>query len=128
VALRLIDHRETAEAERRIALPTGLHALTGLLGEHLPDWTWREPQAGASLWVRLPYGDATHFAQIALRYGVALLPGAVFSADGTTDDHTRLPYALPTATLTQGVTRLAQAWTDYKNRTTADVTFTSAVT
>jgi DNA-binding transcriptional MocR family regulator len=128
VALQLIDHREQAAAERRTALPVGLQTLTSLLAEHLPDWSWREPEAGASLWVRLPHGDATHFAQIALRYGVALLPGAVFSADGSTDHHTRLPYALPTATLTQGVTRLAQAWTDYVNRTTVDVTLTSAVT
>lgn len=128
VALRLMDHREAAEAERRTVLPAGLRALTELLGLHLPDWTWREPQAGASLWVRLPQGDATHFAQIALRYGVALLPGAVFSADGSTDDHTRLPYSLPTATMSQGVTRLAQAWTDYLNRATVDVTLTSAIT
>jgi DNA-binding transcriptional MocR family regulator len=128
VALRLMDHRDAAEAERRTTLPAGLRTLTELLGRHLPDWTWREPQAGASLWVRLPQGDATHFAQIALRYGVALLPGAVFSADGSTDDHTRLPYSLPTATMPQGVTRLAQAWTDYLNRATVDVTLTSAVT
>jgi DNA-binding transcriptional MocR family regulator len=128
VAVRLMDHREAAEAERRTALPEGLRTLTELLGRHLPDWTWREPQAGASLWVRLPQGDATHFAQIALRYGVALLPGAVFSADGSTDNHTRLPYALPTATMHQGITRLAQAWTDYLNRATVDVTLTSTVT
>ena len=128
VALRLIDHREQAAAERRTTLPVGLQTLTKLLAEHLPDWSWREPEAGASLWVRLPHGDATHFAQIALRYGVALLPGAVFSADGSTDHHTRLPYALPTATLTQGVTRLTQAWTDYLNRTTPDITLTAAAT
>lgn len=128
VALRLIDHREQAAAERRTTLPVGLQTLTKLLAEYLPDWSWREPEAGASLWVRLPHGDATHFAQIALRYGVALLPGAVFSADGSTDHHTRLPYALPTATLTQGVTRLTQAWTDYLNRTTPDITLTAAAT
>lgn len=128
VALRLIDHREQAAAERRTTLPVGLHTLTGLLAEHLSDWSWHEPEAGASLWVRLPHGDATHFAQIALRYGVALLPGAVFSPDGSTDQHTRLPYALPPATLTEGVKRLAQAWTTYTTRTTPDLTLTAAVT
>jgi DNA-binding transcriptional MocR family regulator len=128
VAVRLMDHRDAAAAERRMTLPEGLRTLTELLGRHLPEWTWREPRAGASLWVRLPQGDATQFAQIALRYGVALLPGAVFSADGGTDDHTRLPYALPSATLEEGVIRLAQAWTDYLSRTAVDVTFTSAVT
>ncbi|GAB3837307.1 PLP-dependent aminotransferase family protein [Kribbella italica] len=128
VAVRLLDHSSAASAERRSTLPGGLRTLTDLLATQLPDWTWQQPRGGASLWVRLPQGDATHLAQLALRYGVALLPGSVFSADGSTDNHTRLPFALPPATLHSGITRLAQAWQTYLERGAVDVTVTSTIT
>ncbi|MEV0291363.1 PLP-dependent aminotransferase family protein [Kribbella sp. NPDC050820] len=128
IARRLFDHADDATAERRRQLPAGLQTMTGLLAEHLPDWTWQPPRGGASLWVRLPHGDATHFAQVALRYGVALLSGAVFSAKGQGDDHTRLPYALPSETLRSGVGRLAQAWRAYTERGLGDASVVSVVT
>jgi DNA-binding transcriptional MocR family regulator len=114
ISLRLFDHVDEAMAIRRDQLTTGLATLTGLLTEHLPGWTWQQPSGGASLWVRLPHGDATHFAQVALRYGVALLSGATFSCTGAGDDHTRLPYALSAEPLRNGVLRLAQAWHAYE--------------
>ena len=33
----------------------------------LPDWTWRRPGGGLSLWVRLPRGNGAEFARVALR-------------------------------------------------------------
>ncbi|TDE02551.1 PLP-dependent aminotransferase family protein [Jiangella asiatica] len=128
IALRLLDRVDEAAAARRESLAAGFELLTGLLSEHLPDWTWREPRAGASLWVRLPNGDATHLAQVALRFGVALLPGAVFSADRHTDDHTRLPYALPPEVLREGVLRLARAWRAYAEGGLREVSLTTAIT
>lgn len=128
IARRLIDQHDSAAAERRASLPQNLRTLTDLLAVHLPHWTWQEPQAGASLWVRMPQGEATHFAQIALRYGVALLPGGVFSSDGSTDDHIRLPYALPSAVMQEGITRLGQAWAVFVNRSTEDATHASVMT
>jgi DNA-binding transcriptional MocR family regulator len=128
IALRLFDHTDAATAERRLQLPAGLATLTALLAEHLPGWTWQQPAGGASLWVRLPQGDATHFAQVAQRYGVAVLPGAVFSAEGRGDDHTRLPYALPAELLRSGIARLGQAWHAYVERGVGDLPITSVVT
>ncbi len=125
LAERLFDHVDDAVAQRGKELPAGLHTLTALLSAHLPGWTWQAPAGGASLWVRLPQGNATHFSQVALRYGVALLPGAVF---GGSDEYTRLPYAQPTATLTEGVERLGQAWQAYVERGVSDATVTSAAT
>ncbi|WP_020391344.1 hypothetical protein [Kribbella catacumbae] len=75
--------------------------------------------------MRLPQGNATHFSQVALRYGVALLPGAVF---GGSDQYTRLPYAAPTETLTEGVERLGRAWQAYVERGVSDAAVTSAAT
>ncbi|MFK4084038.1 PLP-dependent aminotransferase family protein [Kribbella sp. NPDC020789] len=102
VARRLFDHYEDAVAERRTSLPVRLRTLTDLLEQHLPDWTWQEPRAGASLWVRLPPGT---WSQLAQRVGVTLLPGSVF---GGSDDHTRIPFMLPEAVLCEGIERLAR--------------------
>lgn len=113
IGLALFDVVEPTAVARRAELTEGLAALCRLLRQHLPEWTWQEPRGGASLWVRLPSGDATGLAQVALRYGVAILPGAVFSAGGATDDHLRLPYALRPGVLSAGVARLAQAWEAY---------------
>ncbi|MEQ4207472.1 PLP-dependent aminotransferase family protein [Actinopolymorpha sp. B9G3] len=113
IAIHLLDRLPDAQATRRRELAEGLAALTGLLGEHLPDWTWRTPRGGASLWVRIPTDSVTNFAHFAVRFGVAILPGTAFSPDSVTDDHTRLPYALPRTAMVAGVQRLARAWDGY---------------
>jgi DNA-binding transcriptional MocR family regulator len=86
--------------------------FTATLTEHLPDWEWTLPRGGLSLWVRLPNVDGEAFVATALRHGVAVSPGAVFSptpsAAGT---HIRLSYAWPEPILTQATDLLARAWT-----------------
>ncbi|TQM11531.1 DNA-binding transcriptional MocR family regulator [Pseudonocardia kunmingensis] len=128
IGLRLLEYVPEARATRRVQLTRGLTDLTGLLGDLLPDWTWDDPRGGPSLWVRLPHGDATHLAPMALRFGVAILPGAVFSADSTTKDYLRLPYALPRDVLTAGVQRLAAAWHAYSRHEAADIDLHSVTT
>lgn len=113
ITVHLLGHVDEARAARREQLADGLRELVGLLATHLPSWNWRPPRGGASLWVQIPTGSVTNFAHIAMRSGVAILPGTVFSPDGLNDDHTRLPYALPPSTLRAGVQRLAQAWDAY---------------
>jgi DNA-binding transcriptional MocR family regulator len=128
IGLQLLDRVDEARAGRRTQLARGLAELTGLLRTHLPDWTWEEPRGGPSLWVRLPTGDSSHFAPMALRFGVAILPGTVFSAGGNTHDHIRLPYTLPTEVLTAGVERLAAAWHAYRRHGTLGIPLPSATT
>ena len=113
IAVPLLERLDEAQAIRRRELAAGLESLTGLLREHVPDWTWRPPRGGASLWVRIPTGSVTNFAHVAARHGVAILPGTAFSPGCLTDDHTRLPYALPRPTMAAGVQRLARAWEAY---------------
>ncbi|WP_169792151.1 PLP-dependent aminotransferase family protein [Jiangella muralis] len=113
IAARLLDHMDEAAESRRAELAVGREHLTRLLAEHLPEWTWTEPAGGPSLWVALPAADTAHFAQVALRFGVAILPGSVFSAGGLGADHTRLPYSLPHSVIAAGVYRLARAWSVY---------------
>jgi DNA-binding transcriptional MocR family regulator len=88
--------------------------LEGLLRDHVPTWTWDSPAGGLCLWVRLPAGDATSFAQVATRHGVTLVAGPMTSVDGNFADRVRLPYVLEPAEMREGVERLARAWAEYE--------------
>jgi DNA-binding transcriptional MocR family regulator len=79
----------------------------------LPAWSWDRPQGGLCLWIRLPHGSAGEFSQVALRFGVAIVPGTVASADGGFDEYLRLPFGHPPAVLEEAITRLARAWHAY---------------
>jgi DNA-binding transcriptional MocR family regulator len=83
------------------------------LTQALPTWEIPTVHGGQCLWVRLPYGDGTSFAQTALRHGVAILPGAGLDITGTSNAHIRLHYRSHPSALTEAVHRLAQAWATY---------------
>jgi len=114
IAIRLLDRLEEARAQRREGLQRSLAIATGLLGELLPSWEWWEPRGGPSLWVQLPHGQSSQFASMAMRYGVAVLPAAAFSARGAVSRYVRLPYALPERHLMSGIDRLARAWSAFE--------------
>jgi DNA-binding transcriptional MocR family regulator len=113
VAVRLLAEAERVRAIRRREMRERLERLTGLLSRHLPEWTWIEPAGGLSLWVRLPRGDASAFAQVALRHGVAVVPGTLASPSGAWNDRLRMPYVLEAAPMREGIERLARAWEAY---------------
>jgi hypothetical protein len=73
-------------------------------------------------------GDDEHLAQWRCSTAWRCSPGAVSSCDGSTDDHMRLPYALPPETLRSWVLRLSVAWRAYVERGVGDMSVTSAVT
>jgi DNA-binding transcriptional MocR family regulator len=87
--------------------------LRAELARRLPDWDAPPVPGGQTLWVRLPYGDGTSFAQTALRHGIAVLPGSGLDAAGRCQDHLRLHFVAPPETLTEAVRRLAEAWRAY---------------
>jgi DNA-binding transcriptional MocR family regulator len=113
VAVRLLAEAERVRAARRREMRERLDRLTKLLTRHLPDWQWTPPAGGLSLWVKLPRGDAGAFAQVALRHGVAVVPGTLASPDGAFGDRLRIPYVLDAAPMREGVERLARAWEAY---------------
>ena len=88
--------------------------LMALLREHLPGWTWRQPEGGLLLWARMPRGDANDLAAVALRHGVAIVPGSVNSPDRHFADHVRLPYVEEPEAMAHGVRLLAEAWQEYE--------------
>jgi DNA-binding transcriptional MocR family regulator len=116
VAARLVPHLAQMRDEHRAILRRHLDALAALLEEHLPDWEWRRPTGGPSLWVKLPAGKAAAFAQVALRHGVEVIPGEVMSATSDHRDHIRFPFTEEPPVLAEIVRRLAAAWEEYAPR------------
>jgi DNA-binding transcriptional MocR family regulator len=127
VAARIVPRLEELRAEHRAMLQRNLELLTRLLDDVLPTWEWRRPKGGPSLWVRLPAGTASAFAQVALRYGVEVIPGDVMSPTGEDQCYLRFPYSTEPAVLEETVRRLAQAWEAYAPTDTVQTTARTVV-
>ena len=97
-------------ATRRDQLRQRRDAVAQALREYVPDWRFRLPEGGLTLWVRMPHGSATALAADVERKGVYLAPGPVFSVEGGSDQWLRIPYAKPEETLVQAVRVMAGAW------------------
>lgn len=95
---------------RRSQLRQRRDTLIQALRERLPDWRFRTPGGGLTLWVRLPHGSATRLAAEAGRAGVHVAPGPVFSVEGGADHWLRLPYAKPEEVLVEAVAKLDSIW------------------
>jgi DNA-binding transcriptional MocR family regulator len=128
VSARLLEHSDEVAAARRTALVPRLDRLEQLVRDRLPDWGWQRPSGGLSAWVELPEGNATAFAQVAQRHGVIVVPGPLLSADEGHQRHLRLSFASGIGAITEGVERLAAAWSDYRSSLPeADAASTAAV-
>lgn len=113
IAARIIPHIDELRADHRALLCRNLDFVGELLNDALPDWQWQRPRGGPSLWVKLPSGTAAAFAQVALRYGVEVIPGEVMSPSADHRDHLRFPFTAEPPVLEETVRRLAAAWRDY---------------
>ena len=95
VLLRLL---EDAGADPRRATATGCASSATRWWPRspstLPEWRFRVPGGGLSLWCELP-GPArlgTALAAEAERHGVIVAPGPVFAAEGGLDRFVRIPW------------------------------------
>jgi DNA-binding transcriptional MocR family regulator len=113
VGSRLLERLEETVAARAVELQAGLDLTTDLLSQLLPEWRYRRPDGGPVLWIRLPRGTARGLAAVALRRGVRIATGPALSPGETFDDYVRIPYTQPAAVQTEGLHRLAAAWTAY---------------
>ncbi|WP_190413355.1 aminotransferase-like domain-containing protein [Streptomyces venezuelae] len=113
VSARLLDDFAPVREARLRALRAGHAHLRAELARLLPSWSCAPVTGGQTLWVRLPHGDGVSFAQLALRHGVAVLPGATTDALGGSVRHLRLHFLLAPEVLTEAVRRLAAAWAEY---------------
>jgi DNA-binding transcriptional MocR family regulator len=98
---------------QRDEVRTSLELMEDALRSHLPEWRWRRPEGGRTLWVRLPRGDARDFAQVALAHGIAVTSGETLSIDGSFTDHLRIPFVFPPKLISEGSHRLEDAWAAY---------------
>lgn len=110
VTQHLLSRIDEARQARNDFLEEARDGCLRAVRKHLQGWEFIEPTGGASLWVRLPYGSATTFAQLAEREGVLLFAGPVFSAAHEQDDHIRIAYSGPADRVLAGVEAIARAW------------------
>ncbi|MFI8824308.1 PLP-dependent aminotransferase family protein [Streptomyces sp. NPDC053431] len=113
VAARLLGSFAPLLRTRLAELRAGHDLLRAELARRLPSWECPPAAGGQTLWVRLPYGDGVSFAQLALRHGVAVLPGSTMDALGGSARMLRLHFLLAPDTLVEAVRRLAAAWEEY---------------
>jgi DNA-binding transcriptional MocR family regulator len=113
VAVRLLRRSGPIREHRREQIQERFDVLAAELTSRLPEWSWKKPLGGLSIWVRLPRGDADEFAPVALRHGVAILPGSTCSPSGRCTEYVRLPFCLDPDQIRDGIRRLSRAWRAY---------------
>ncbi|GAA2074189.1 PLP-dependent aminotransferase family protein [Streptomyces albiaxialis] len=112
-AVTLVAGLDALRARRVRELRARHDLLRAELARSLPSWHCPPVRGGQTLWARLPLGDAVSFAQVALRHGVAVLPGAVVDPTGASTRCLRLHFLSSPAELTEAVRRLTAAWRAY---------------
>jgi DNA-binding transcriptional MocR family regulator len=99
---------------RRAAFLKSRHdQLRAELCAALPEWSVPAAGGGQTLWIRLPRGDGTSFAQAAVRHGVAVVPGDGLDPSRQSRDRIRVHFSASEQLLSEAVGRLADAWSDY---------------
>ena len=119
VLTRLLTGPDADAAAQRERLRTHRDALAAELAEHLPDWRFRLPSGGLSLWVELPRPAAAALAAGAEREGLVITPGSVFAPDGGLASFVRLPYGRPPEELRAAVRVLKAVWESLDDRSSA---------
>jgi DNA-binding transcriptional MocR family regulator len=111
IAVALLRRQDEVIAERHRVLRERRAALETALARELPEWSWRTPTGGLSLWVDIGEPSAAALAARAAARGVRIEGGSRFGVDpGTFEQRIRIPYTLPVETLDEAVRRLAAAF------------------
>mgnify|MGYP001024500846 CR=1 FL=1 len=110
LAARWLENYAQAKEWRKQELLPRRDQTIRLLQEHLPEWEYNRPGGGIFLWVKLAGVNAGAFAQLAMRYGVILLPGNMMSVDESYSQYIRLPFLHDHAHIQDGISRLSRAW------------------
>jgi DNA-binding transcriptional MocR family regulator len=111
--LRLLEESEQTLDGHRAQLREQRDALVAAIRGALPEWRFRVPAGGLSLWCELPgpgRGLGLALADEAERHGVIIAPGPVFAPDGGLDRFVRIPYTRRADELELAVAGVAAAW------------------
>jgi DNA-binding transcriptional MocR family regulator len=109
IAVDLLDIVPAARAARRRELTAKRNLVVDLLRKHIPKASFTIPRAGLGLWVKLPELDCQVVAQIALRHGLVLSHGNLFSVDESHGEYIRIPFVLDEEFLDRGIRALSNA-------------------
>jgi DNA-binding transcriptional MocR family regulator len=112
VGVRLMARANEVVPARRVQLARQRDALADALRANLPEWRFRLPDGGVTLWTELDAPVSTALARAAEDTGVRVAPGPRFGVDGTLERFMRLPFTLPEVELVEAVKRLAAARSD----------------
>lgn len=82
-------------------------SMVQALRAYAPEWAFRVPRGGLSLWVELDAPVSSALSAAADAEGVRIVPGSRFGLDGAHERFVRLPYALAPDVLSDAVRRLA---------------------
>jgi DNA-binding transcriptional MocR family regulator len=111
--LHLLKGPEPALVDLRDRLRERRDTLVAAVRATFPDWTFRIPSGGLSLWCELPgpgRGLGVELADEAERHGVIIAPGPVFAAEGGLDRFVRIPFTRRVDELERAVAGIAAAW------------------
>ena len=109
--LQLLEDPAATLDGHRLRLREQRDALAAKVRERLPEWRFRMPSGGLSLWCELPgRGLAIALTDEAERHGVIVAPGPVFAPEGGLDRFVRIPYTRRVEQLEQAVAGIAAAW------------------
>nr|WP_228046541.1 PLP-dependent aminotransferase family protein [Saccharopolyspora sp. HNM0983] len=95
-------------------------ALVEALRAYLPQWGFRAPEGGLSLWCDIGEPVSTRLAVVAEQHGVRIAPGPRFGVRGGFEDRVRLPFTAPVPDVGDAVGRLAAADAAVRGRAAAD--------
>ncbi|GAA5196708.1 PLP-dependent aminotransferase family protein [Rugosimonospora acidiphila] len=109
VAARLLAHAQTVVEARRARLRRQRDVLVAALRERLPEWRFRVPAGGVTLWLELDAPISSPLCRTVEQDGVRLAPGPRFGMDGTMERFLRMPFTLPEADLLAAVDRIVRA-------------------
>ncbi len=108
-AIELLGDYEAVVAHRCDQLRTSRDALTAAVARSLPDWTFRSPAGGLSLWCTLPAGErSTDLVDRARERGLMLAPGTRFGTGYAFDDCQRIPFTRTPEEIEDAVAVLAE--------------------
>ncbi len=94
-----VEHRKAWREQRA--------ALAAAVRQTFPHWTFRMPEGGLSLWLRMDNEEATLLSKRAQTHGVLVHAGPRFGADaGTFERFVRMPYVLRPEQLREAVRRI----------------------
>lgn len=110
VLTQLLTGPDADAGQQRTRLRQQRDALARALAARLPDWRFRIPAGGLSLWCELPRPASAALAIECERRGLVITPGSVFAPDGGLASFVRLPYTRPVDDLLSAVGVLHDAW------------------